>query len=134
MKQLLGIFLLALLVSGCADALHLTATRNTADLFMAKVARGDINGAWEMCDPAALSRETLERVAYHERYADLFRNYSGLNHGDGGQKTEGEAFTDVRLAPAAVEGAPGWIANFVLRKTDADWKIIAFEIRRQDEP
>jgi hypothetical protein len=132
MKRLMTVSLLALALCACSDissAFDLNATRNTADQFMGKLAKGDVNGAYEMCDHDALSRDTLDRIANNARYSELFRKYEGLEHGDGGERKPGAEFVDVTLAPAKVLGEKGWQAQFALRKKDEGWKIIAFQIK-----
>ncbi len=132
MKRLMTVSLLALALCACSDissAFDLNATRNTADQFMQRLAKGDINGAYEMCDHDALSRDTLDRIANNADYAEMFRNYKGLEHGKGGERKPGTEFVDVTLAPATVLGEKGWQAQFALRKQDEGWKIIAFQIK-----
>jgi hypothetical protein len=131
MRRMAVISLTVLLLAGCADAFDLNATRNVSERFMEKLARGDINGAYELCDPNALSRDTLDDIANKAEYANLYRKFKGLDHGEGGQKDTSGAYTDVRLSPAKIRGEDGWIAHFALRKYDEGWKIIGFRIEPQ---
>lgn len=125
---LLSLLLLMLALAGCRAALDLPATRNIADRFMHRMARGDIAGAYDLCDPNSVTLDTLQRIANNPRYADVFRNYDGMSHGDGGKHEQREEFTDVRLSPAKVLGEEGWVANFALRRYDDTWLVMAFSI------
>lgn len=120
-----------LLLAGCSAALDLPATRNTAERFMERMARGDMNGAYDLCDPNSVTLDTLQRIANNPDYADVFRNYKGLSHGDGGKHEKREAFTDVRLSPAEILGEPGWVAHFALRRYDEGWQVMAFSIEKK---
>lgn len=130
MRRLIAISIIPFLLSACSAAFDLNASRNFADNFMQKLARADLNGAWEMCDESALNRDTLDRIANNPDFAELFRNYKGLEHGEGGQLTERDGFDDVRLAPAKVKGTDDWVVHFGLRKYPEGWKVIAFQIDR----
>ncbi len=133
MRRLIAFSIISVLLSGCSAAFDLNASRNFADNFMQKLARADLNGAWEMCDESALNRDTLDRIASNPDFAELFRDYKGLEHGDGGQLTERNGFDDVRLAPAKVKGdkgTEGCVVHFGLRKYPEGWKVIAFQIDR----
>jgi hypothetical protein len=116
------------LLAGCSAAIDLTATRNVADRFMERLARGDLTGAYDMCDPNALTYDTLQQIANNPRFNEVFRNYQGLSHGEGGRRESRGEFTDVVLAPASVVGHEGWTVRFGLRRFDDGWKIMAFQI------
>lgn len=128
MRNLLAISVL--LLAGCSAGLNLPGSRGFADQFMEKLAKGDINGAWEMCDENQLSRDTLERIANNPDFAELFRDYKGLEHGQGGQFTAGDNFDEILLSPATLKGKPGWQVRFGLRKYPDGYKVMAFQIEK----
>ncbi|MBX3459887.1 MAG: hypothetical protein KF696_07965 [Planctomycetes bacterium] len=125
-----ALLLISVLLAGCSAGMNLPGSRGFADQFMEKLAKGDINGAWEMCDHNQLSRDTLDRIANNPEFTELFRGYKGLEHGQGGNFSSHDGFDEVLLSPAKLKGQPEWQVRFGLRKYPDGYKVMAFQIER----
>jgi hypothetical protein len=120
--------LLLLILAACGSPAQLESCRSTADIFMERLAKGDHNGAYELCDPNALSIETLRKIANNPKFDTVMNDFKGLEHGDGGQKEEKGEVLEIRLAPAKFKEHEGYTVHFAFRHHPGEWKIIAFQI------
>ena len=130
-KAIIAVLLLGLLIAGCGPGAELASCRSVADTFMERLANGDQLGAYELCDPNALSMDSLRTIASNPDFADLMNDYKGLEHGDGGQKDEKDEGDEVRLAPATAKGHDNFTLHFAFRKEPAGWRVIGFKIDRK---
>jgi hypothetical protein len=122
----------ALMLAGCGGNADLDACRARADAFMQAMARGDFNGAYELCDPAALNFDGLRTTRNAAANDAVFENFRGLRHGSGGHERATAGFREIQLPPAEVSGAPGYRLHFAFRHYDEGWRIIGFRIERPD--
>jgi hypothetical protein len=125
-SKLIPLVLCALLLASCGGGLDLNSCKDISDLFMERMAKGDIRGAYDLCEPTALNYDALEDIANNPENKAVFNDYKGLEFGEGGQKTDKGEVTEIRLAPATPIGHKGFAAHFAFRKDDKGWKIIGF--------
>ncbi|MCB9894358.1 MAG: hypothetical protein H6839_07910 [Planctomycetes bacterium] len=130
-KAIIPFLLLTLLLAGCGPGAELASCRSVADTFMERLAKGDQLGAYELCDPNALSMDNLRSIANNPDFSEMLNDYKGLEHGDGGQKEDKDSGDEVRLAPAKATGHENFIVHFAFRKEPAGWRIIGFKIERK---
>ena len=128
MKKWTTGLLLLFLLAGCGSPAQLESCRSTADLFMERMAKGDFNGAYELCDPDSLTLDNLRAIANNSKFNAVMNDYKGIEHGEGGQKDERGDALEIRLAPAAFKGHEGYVAHFAFRQHPGHWKLIAFKI------
>jgi hypothetical protein len=130
--QLLGLAVLMLAaafsLSGCSKVADLSVTRGLADQFMLKLSRADFKGAYEMCDPHAVSEDNLRAIRNNPEIDDLWEHYTSLVHGDGGMLSQEGAFRQLRLAPATVRDKPGYTVHITFREYDEGWLVMALMI------
>jgi hypothetical protein len=127
-SRLFPLLLCALLLASCGGGLDLNSCKDTADLFMERMSKGDIRGAYDLCDSTALNYDALNDIANNPENKAVFNDYKGLEFGEGGQKTDKGEVTEIRLAPATPTGHKGFSAQFAFRKDDKGWKIIGFKL------
>jgi len=120
--------ILLLLAAGCGSPAQLESCRSTADLFLERLAKGDHNGAYELCDPDSLTLDNLREISNNPDFDPVLQDYKGISHGDGGQKEERGDVMEIRLAPATFKGKEGYTAHFAFRHHPGAWKIIGFKI------
>jgi hypothetical protein len=128
MKKWTFCLLLPFLLAGCGSPAQLESCRSTADIFMERLAKGDFNGAYELCDPDSLTLDNLRTIANNPKFDAVMSDYKGFSHGDGGQKEERGDVLEIRLAPAQFKGHEGYVAHFAFRHHPGTWKLIAFKI------
>jgi hypothetical protein len=125
--MLLGLTVL-LAVPGCSKAADMSVCRGLANQFMNKLARGDLAGAYDMCDPNVISYDGLLAIRNNPDLDDLWDHYTSLVHGDGGQLSTEGAFRELRLAPATVRDKPGFVVHIRFRLYDEGWRVMAFQV------
>jgi hypothetical protein len=130
-KAILPFLLLSLLLAGCGPGAELASCRDVADLFMERLTKGDHLGAYELCEPEALSMSNLKTIANNPDFDPVMNDYKGLEHGEGGQKEDKEKGAEVRLAPATPTGHEDFAVLFAFRQKTEGWRIIGFKIERK---
>lgn len=125
----LASILLLMMVTACGSY-EVKNVQSDADRFMELLSRGDANGAFAMCDPNAVSLQVLQNIGNNPDYDEVLDDFQGFEHQEGAQskRDADDKLTELRLAPTKFKGHEGWLAHFVFRRIDDDWKIIAFKI------
>ena len=124
--KLFPLLTLMLLLPSCGGGLDLNSCQDVAGLFMERMAKGDVRGAYDLCDPSALNYDTLQAITNNPANDPVWNDYKGLEFGEGGQKTDKGEVTEIRLAPATPTGHNDFVVHFAFRKGDKGWKIIGF--------
>lgn len=120
---------LLLLMAACGS-MEVKNVQSQADLFMERLSKGDVNGAYSLCDPNAVSLDNLRNIANEPTNDTVMNDFQGFRHGEGAQSAkdaEGR-ITEIRLPPTKFKGHDGWVAHFAFRKVNDEWKIIGFKI------
>lgn len=125
---------LLLLLAACGS-MEVKNVQSQADLFMERLAKGDFNGAYALCDADAVSLDNLQNIGNNPEYDKVLNDFQGFDHHEGAQATKDAdgKITELRLAPAKFKGHDGWVAHFAFRKENDDWLIIGFKIEGPKE-
>ena len=131
--KIASVFLL-LLLTACGS-MEVKNVQSQADRFMERLARGDFNGAFELCDADAVSLDNLQTIGNNADYDVVLNDFQGFEHHEGAQATKDAdgKIIELRLAPAKFKGHPGWVAHFAFRKENDRWQIIGFMIEGPKE-
>jgi hypothetical protein len=130
MKKWTFCLLLLFLPAGCGSPAHLESCRDKAEQFMERLAKGDFNGAYELCDPDMIGPDGLRKIANSDKNRPVLDDYKGLEHGEGGQETRdaNDEIVEIRLAPVKFKGHDGFVGHFAFRLESGAWKITGFQI------
>jgi hypothetical protein len=131
MRLLRATPILLVLLAACGSA-EVKNVQSQGDLFLSRLAKGDFNGAFELCDPDAVSHDALRAIRNNAEYDEVFDDYRGLRFSEGANATRNDdrEIVEIRLAPAEFKGHKGWYAHFAFRRQAGKWWIIAFKIER----
>ena len=127
-SRLFPLLVLVLLCSSCGAGHELKSCQDTANRFMELMARGDVRGAYGLCEPSVLNYDGLQDITNNPKNDPVWNDYKGLDFGEGGQKTENNAVAEIRLAPATPTGHDTYVTHFAFRQTDQGWRIIGFKL------
>ncbi|MCB9933461.1 MAG: hypothetical protein H6841_08575 [Planctomycetes bacterium] len=127
--RVLRLLPLVLLFAACGSA-EVKNVQSQADLFMERLSRGDFNGAFELCDADAVSKDALQSIGNNPAYDPVLNDFQGLVHQEGAQATRNDAneIIELRLPPTRFRGHDGWLAHFKFRKENGAWLIIGFKL------